>query len=89
MSPLVRSPLAARAIGMDAAEFRRRNLVRREEMPYRTGLVYRDMVPITYDPADYVAAFDALLARLDYPAWRREQQTRRGSALAVSASTSA
>jgi carbon-monoxide dehydrogenase large subunit len=68
----------ARAIGMDPAELRRRNLIRREEMPYRTGLVYRDAVPITYDPADYVAAFDALLARLDYPAWRREQQARRG-----------
>jgi carbon-monoxide dehydrogenase large subunit len=71
---------AARAVGLDPAELRRRNLIRPEEMPYRTGLVYRDTVPITYDPADYVAAFDALLARLDYPAWRREQQARRGSA---------
>jgi carbon-monoxide dehydrogenase large subunit len=70
----------ARALGMDPAELRRRNLVRREEMPYRTGLTYRDGVPITYDPADYVAAFDALLARLDYAGWRKEQAARRGSA---------
>jgi carbon-monoxide dehydrogenase large subunit len=71
---------AARRLGMDPADFRRRNLVRREEMPYRTGLTYRDGVPITYDPADYVAAFDALLERLDYPAWRKQQAARRGGA---------
>ena len=71
---------AARSLGMDPADFRRRNLIPRAEMPYRTGLTYRDGVAITYDPADYVAAFDALLARLDYAAWRTEQAARRGGA---------
>jgi carbon-monoxide dehydrogenase large subunit len=71
---------AARRLGLDPADFRRRNLIRRGEMPYRTGLTYRDGVAITYDPADYVAAFDALLARLDYAAWRKEQAARRGGA---------
>jgi CO/xanthine dehydrogenase Mo-binding subunit len=36
-------------------------------------------VPITYDPADYVTAFDAVLERLGYQAWRKEQAARRGS----------
>ena len=70
---------AARAIGMDPAELRRRNLIRSDEMPYRTGLSYRDGVPIGYDPADYVAAFDRLLERFDYGGWRKRQQERRGS----------
>jgi aerobic carbon-monoxide dehydrogenase large subunit len=69
---------AARAAGLDPADFRRRNLIRRDEMPYRTGLTYRDGVPIVYDPADYVAAFDLMLERLDYAAWREEQKRRRG-----------
>jgi carbon-monoxide dehydrogenase large subunit len=69
----------ARAIGMDPAAFRRHNLIRLEQMPFATGLTYRDGVPITYDPADYVAAFDAVLERLDYPGWRREQVARKGS----------
>ena len=69
---------AARRLGMDPAELRRRNLIRRDDMPYRTGLTYRDGVPITYDLADYVAAFEALLERLDYVAWRKEQRARRG-----------
>jgi len=69
---------AARAIGMDAAELRRRNLIRPEEMPYRTGLTYRDGIPIVYDPADYPAAFDRLLERFEYARWREEQRRRRG-----------
>src|SRR5438094_8316008 len=52
---------AARAIGMDPAALRRRNLVRPDAMPYRTGLTYRDGVAIVYDPADYPAAFDRVL----------------------------
>jgi aerobic carbon-monoxide dehydrogenase large subunit len=70
---------AARALGLDPAELRRRNLIRAGEMPYRSGLSYRDGVPIVYDPADYVAGFDRLLERLDYAAWRKRQQERRGS----------
>src|SRR5262249_15787831 len=52
---------AARAAGPDPAHLRPRNLIRAEQMPYRTGLTYRDDVPIVYDPADYVAAFDRML----------------------------
>src|SRR5438874_8589109 len=68
----------ARAGGLDPVELRRRNLIRASEMPYATGLSYRDGVPISYDPADYVAAFDTLIQRLDYAAWRKEQSARRG-----------
>lgn len=68
----------ARGIGLDPAELRRRNLIRPDEMPYRTGLTYRDGAAIVYDPADYVAAFDLMLARLDYAGWRDEQTRRRG-----------
>ena len=70
---------AARALGMDPAELRRRNMIRAEEMPYRSGLSYRDGVPIVYDPADFVAGFERLLERLDYAGWRKRQRECRGS----------
>src|SRR5262245_9776131 len=70
---------AARRLGIDPAELRRRNLIRPEEMPYASGLTYRDGARIVYDPADYPAVFDAMLRRLDYPAWRAAQTRRRGS----------
>src|SRR3989441_9012245 len=53
--------------------------MRAAEMPYTTGLRYRDGVPIVYDPADYPAAFDRLLARFGYDGWRTTQQSRRAS----------
>jgi len=67
---------AARRLGLDPAELRRRNLVRPDEMPYRPGLVYKDGVPIAYDPADFPAAFARALAVLDYEGWRRRQRAR-------------
>jgi carbon-monoxide dehydrogenase large subunit len=69
---------AARRLGLDPADIRRRNLVRPERMPHPTGLVYRDGTPIVYDPADYPAAFERLLAAFDYEGWRRRQAERRG-----------
>ncbi|HSL48660.1 MAG TPA: xanthine dehydrogenase family protein molybdopterin-binding subunit [Candidatus Deferrimicrobiaceae bacterium] len=70
----------ARALGLDPAELRRRNMIRADEMPYRTGLVYRDGTPIGYDPADYVGSFDRLLADFDYAGWRRRQAETRSTA---------
>lgn len=80
---------AARALGMDPAALRRRNLIRADEMPYPTGLTYRDGVAIVYDPADYVAAFDRALALLDWDGWRAEQTRRRGGARPIGLGVSA
>ena len=49
--------IGARCLGLDPAELRRRNLIRPDQMPYRSGLTYKDGVPITYDPGDFPAAF--------------------------------
>jgi aerobic carbon-monoxide dehydrogenase large subunit len=68
--------LAARRLGLDPAELRRRNLVRPDEMPYRPGLTYKDGVPMSYDPGDFPAAFERALTLLDYDGWRRRQKTR-------------
>jgi carbon-monoxide dehydrogenase large subunit len=67
---------AARALGIDPAELRRRNIIRAGEMPYPSGLRYRDGAAITYDPADYAAGFELALSRLGYAEWRAEQQRR-------------
>jgi len=72
--------LAARRLGLDPAELRRRNLVRAAEMPYRPGLTYKDGVPVSYDPGDFPAAFERALALLDYEGWRRRQKARANGA---------
>jgi len=79
----------ARALGIDPAALRRRNMIQPDEMPYRTGLRYRDGVTIVYDPADFVAAFDRVLALVDYDGWRAEQRRRPAGARAVGVGVSA
>jgi len=74
---------AARRLRMDPAELRRRNMVSAAEMPYRSGLTYRDGVPITYDASDYVAAFERTLQRVGYTTWREEQVRGRDSGRAL------
>lgn len=69
--------LGARRLGLDPADIRRRNLVRPEEMPYRSGLTYKDGVPVTYDPGDFPAAFERALDLLGYEDWRKRQATER------------
>jgi carbon-monoxide dehydrogenase large subunit len=68
--------LGARRLGLDPAELRRRNLVRPEEMPYRSGLTYKDGVPIAYDPGDFPRAFERALALLGYDDWRKRQRAQ-------------
>jgi carbon-monoxide dehydrogenase large subunit len=48
--------IAARELGIDRAELRRRNLIPAEAMPYKTGLVY------TYDSGEFEKNMDAALA---------------------------
>ena len=65
---------AAGELGMDPAEFRRKNLIPREAMPYRTALVY------TYDCGEFETILDKCLALADYQGFseRRDASLNRG-----------
>jgi aerobic carbon-monoxide dehydrogenase large subunit len=62
---------AARAMGLDPAELRRRNLIPPERFPFRT------VTGQSYDSGDYPQALDRALAAADYTGLRREQAERR------------
>jgi aerobic carbon-monoxide dehydrogenase large subunit len=70
--------IAARRLGLDPADIRRRNLIRAEEMPYRPGLPYKDDVEILYDPGDFLAAFDRTLELIGYRELRARQASPSG-----------
>jgi len=82
--------LGAARLGLDAAEMRRRNLIRADEMPYDCGTKSFG-VNTVYDSGDFPALFDELLRRLRYDRARAAQRTqnakargpRRGIGLAV------
>jgi len=63
--------LFARAIGMDPAEVRRRNLVPSDRFPYQTPCGAH------YDSGDYLGALDKVLAGSGYAGLRAEQARRR------------
>lgn len=53
----------ARELSLDPADVRRRSFVRKEQMPYVTGMKARDGSPVSYDSGDYEACLDAVLQR--------------------------
>ena len=65
--------LAARQLGIDPAELRRRNMIPAGAMPYRTALIY------TYDCGDFGKNLEDCLKLADYAGFaarRRESQAR-------------
>ena len=62
---------AARAIGLDPAEIRRRNFIPPARFPFRT------VTGQVYDSGDYEKALELALAAADYTRLRREQAERR------------
>jgi carbon-monoxide dehydrogenase large subunit len=63
--------IAARRMGMDPVEIRRRNLLRRDELPYTNpnGMTYDNISPLE--------TFEQALEMLDYEAFRAEQAEAR------------
>jgi carbon-monoxide dehydrogenase large subunit len=59
--------LAARELGMDPTEIRRRNFIPPESFPHETA------VGSVYDSGEYERAFDLALDKIDYEAFRERQ----------------
>ncbi|EHK54808.1 xanthine dehydrogenase family protein molybdopterin-binding subunit [Allomesorhizobium alhagi] len=59
--------MAARRLGLDRTEIRRRNMIRAEEMPYRTALTY------TYDCGEFETVMDKALRAADWNDFERRR----------------
>jgi len=68
---------AARALAIDPAALRARNLIRPEQMPYAVGLVFRDGKPLTYDSGDYPACQVKAVELADYASFPARQSAAR------------
>ena len=63
--------ILADELGIDAAELRRRNFIRREQFPYPSPLGF------TYDSGDYHKTFDLALEKIGYQELLKEQVDKR------------
>ena len=59
--------LVAQRLGLDPAEVRRKNFVRKEQFPYPTA------TGLLFDSGDYETTMDKALATSDYAGWRKQQ----------------
>jgi aerobic carbon-monoxide dehydrogenase large subunit len=67
----------ASALALDSAALRRRNLIRADEMPYKTGL------GVVYDGGDYAALLDGVTAAVDFNELRSAATLGVGVAMSV------
>lgn len=82
--------MVARKLNMDPADLRMRNLVPRKEMPYDTGIIYRDGVPMVLDSGDFPAQLQMALEAAHYDEIRELQKEggrRLGARLGVGISS--
>ncbi len=68
--------LAARELGIDRAEIRRRNFLAPDAFPHDHQIIYQDFAPLTYDSGDYEPVLDKALAMIGYEEFFRETKPR-------------
>jgi len=68
--------IAARELGIDRVEMRKRNLIPPDKFPYNNELIYQDFKPLVYDSGNYLPALEKACALIDYATFLREEQPR-------------
>lgn len=68
--------LAARELGIDKLEIRRRNFLKPEEFPHDHVIIYQDFAPLYYDSGNYEPVLDKTLRMIEYERFVNEEQPR-------------
>ena len=58
--------IAARELGIDRTEIRRRNFIQPHQFPYDNEIIYQDFAPLTYDSGHYEPALDRAMELIGY-----------------------
>jgi carbon-monoxide dehydrogenase large subunit len=68
--------LAARELGLDPAEIRRRNFIPAAAFPWDNKIIYQDFTALSYDSGNYAPILDKALALIGYDEFRKVEQPR-------------
>lgn len=68
--------IAARQLGLDRNEIRRRNYIPPDKFPYSNEVIYQDFAPLTYDSGNYQPILAKALDLIDYEKFIQEEQPR-------------
>ena len=66
--------IAARKMGIDRAEIRRRNFIEPDQFPYNNEIIYQDFAPLIYDSGNYDPSMKKALDMIDYEKFVKETQ---------------
>lgn len=66
--------LAARELGIDRTEIRRRNFIPKESFPYDNQIIYQDFAPLVYDSGNYEPVLDKAIDLVGYRAFIDKEQ---------------
>jgi carbon-monoxide dehydrogenase large subunit len=68
--------IAARDLGIDRAEIRRRNFIPPDAFPYNNGIIYQDFTTLEYDSGNYAPILDKALDLIGYNQFLKDEQPR-------------
>ncbi len=68
--------LAAKKLGMDVTEIRRKNYIPPDKFPYNNEIIYQDFVPLVYDSGNYEPLLDKVLELIEYEKFIKEEQPK-------------
>lgn len=58
--------IAAKELGIDRTEIRRKNFIQPDQFPYNNEIIFQDFGPLTYDSGNYEAALDKAMELIGY-----------------------
>jgi carbon-monoxide dehydrogenase large subunit len=67
---------AARELGIDRVEIRRRNQIQPDQFPYDHKILFQDFRPLVYDSGNYPAALEQAVAMIGYDDFIATEQPR-------------
>ena len=68
--------IAARDLGIDRIEIRRRNFINPDQFPYNNEIIYQDFAPLVYDSGNYEPALQKAVDLIGYNEFINETQPR-------------
>ena len=68
--------LAARELGLDRVEIRKRNLIGPDRFPVNHEIMFQDSAPLIYDSGDYLPALEQAVDIIGYEKFVRDEQPK-------------
>ena len=68
--------LAAKELGIDRVEIRKRNLLRPDRFPHNHEIMFQDSAPLIYDSGDYLPTLEKAAELIGYDHFLKDEQPR-------------